>query len=287
MSSGTTQQQQVKLLRGGSFVQPNTAAAPAAILQNETLHPEDLHALTRTSTIMLRPTILKWRSALDAVAEQLARETKQSVNLIRADHPGSIRIVDFKTPPPVTFMGLHRLDGKLNFQWQDRDAAVAGVYQPKIEVGNGNNEDKKNKNNNNNVDSKNTASSYLQRKLWQAHELEPTDKMAWELLRQHWRDVGKKVKEDLQQKMNQLGSTSATAATSTNDKNSVGVFVELKNNNNNIRQREKNDQEEEMTKPKNSADVTTTVVTSVQTKKEQVEDDLEAILRRAQEVLGL
>ena len=294
MSTNNNQQNQVKLLRGGSFVQPNTVAAPAAVLQDDTLSAEDLHAYTRTSTIMLRPTILNWRTALNSVAEQISQETKKPVNQIRSAPPDTIRVIDFKPPPPVTFKGIHRVDGTLNFQWQDRDAALGGVYQPKVVVDKNQEKEKQKEEQNNkkNGDDDNIHYSAKQRKLWQSHELGKTDKLAFELLRQHWRDVGRRTKLELLQKLNAANNTNSSLENNNSQNSSSGGIVVGLKSNNNIRQREEGEEghTNEIKKPSNSADPKKNKQQQAETTSAMStggEDDLEAILRRAQEALGL
>lgn len=302
---------QAKLLRGGSFVQPNTAAAPAAILQNDELHAEDLHALTRTSTIMLRPTIILWRQALSEVAQDLAQETKKPANQIASAPPATIRVIDFKPPPPVNFKGIHRVDGTLNFQWQDRDAVVGGVYQPKVVVagtssttsaatsssegGEGGKNSSFSQASNKSEDGKDDDGSEVvdyssnQRKLWQAHELAKKDRVAWELLRQHWRDVGKRNKQELLAQQQQQQPTSTLGARS-------GVFLQQPKPGA-IRQREETASQQEKRENNSAAVVVSSSAGDSATSSNQnrsnnntssaPEDDLETILRRAQEVLGL
>lgn len=302
-----------KLLRGGSFVQPNTAAAPAAVLQDDELSAEDLHALTRTSTIMLRPTILLWRQSLNEVAQKISSETKKPTNQIASAPPATIRVIDFKPPPPVTFKGIHRVDGNLNFQWQDRDAVVGGVYQPRVVVGNEKaqqkadaerkkrkeeHEQKQNKNlsgsndNNDDEDEEEINSYYTSvnggRKLWRPEELLAKDKIAWETLRQHWRDVTRKVKLEKQQQLQQQeqkGISLSTISFQNNKSTSTS-------SNQRIRQRKEDGDviESNLKAPMNSSQnptaLSTTTTTATSTIVPEVEFDLEALLRSAAEVLN-
>ena len=324
-ASSSTSATTAKLLRGGSFVQPNTATAPAAVLQNVELHAEDLHALTRSSTVMLRPTILLWRKALDDVAKEIQTETKKPLDQIAPSHPATIRIIDFKPPPPVTFKGIHRVDGDLQFQWQDRDAAVGGVYQPKVVVGRGgggNDDEEEHNSKNSSASSKpqqrdEVDYSAKQRKLWQPHELAKKDKFAWELLREYWRDSARQARKDMENKAASLQLQQQQQQSKNDQQQEVDEKPKMassaEEHRQRIRQREEdeaaaknksstanksenedeNDDEDDGPKrPPNSSVLAQRGVTrfaaAPQTSTTGAkDDDVEAILRRAQEALGI
>jgi hypothetical protein len=221
----------VRVLRGADFINPNTRAEEAPVLnEGEQVHAEDLlaAATSRTASVKLPSTILHWRQALSAAATSLAKSAAaaagqqapqgasstiasslpRTADKYTSAIPATIKVVEFKPPETIAFRGLHKTDGQLQFQWRDLDAAVGGVHQPKVVasatavVGG--------------ASGSTNAATTKTKKMWLPHELSEADRAALDHLMLKWKE-------------SRTGASTAGKATATaapvDDERALGVRI--------------------------------------------------------------
>jgi hypothetical protein len=203
-SSGASKET-VRVLRGKGFLQPNTRAERAAVLNDdEEITAEDLESASqsRAATVKLSSTILQWRRSLQTAARALASSSSiaggagKSASDFTSPIPAEVKVVEFKPPETIAFRALHKRDGDLKFEWRDFDAAVGGVHQPKIIGVSGTDKEQEELRQQQQQQQQlsrraGAVGHQKEKKMWLPHELDPADRAAFEALMLKWREEGR------------------------------------------------------------------------------------------------